>query len=109
LSRLKNPSDEITIGIVGKYVELKDAYLSIHESLKIGGTVMELDVNIKWIHSEDINAENVERRLGGLDGILVGPGFGERGVEGKMLAVKYARENAVPFFGICLGTQVVSD
>lgn len=106
VSRLKNPSDEITIGLVGKYVELKDAYLSIHESLKIAGTVMELDVNIKWIHSEDINAENVGRRLSGLDGILVGPGFGERGVEGKMLAAKHARELQIPFFGICLGMQI---
>lgn len=106
VSRLKNPSDEITIGLVGKYVELKDAYLSIHESLKIAGTVMELDVNIKWIHSEDINAENVGRRLNGLDGILVGPGFGERGVEGKMLAAKHARELQIPFFGICLGMQI---
>lgn len=106
LNRLKNPSDEITIGIVGKYVELKDAYLSIHESLKIAGTEMELAVNIKWIHSEDINLENAGRILAGLDGILVGPGFGERGVDGKVVAVKYAREAKVPFFGICLGMQV---
>lgn len=106
VNRLKNPSDEITIGLVGKYVELKDAYLSIHESLKIAGTVLELDVHIKWIHSEDINTENAERMLGSLDGILVGPGFGERGVDGKILAVKFARENNVPFFGICLGMQV---
>lgn len=106
VNRLKNPSDEITIGLVGKYVELKDAYLSIHESLKIAGTELELDVHIKWIHSEDINVENAERMLGGLDGILVGPGFGERGVDGKILAVKFARENKVPFFGICLGMQV---
>lgn len=106
LNRLKNPSDEITIALVGKYVELKDAYLSIHESLKIAGTVLELSVNIKWIHAEDINTENVERILGNVDGILVGPGFGERGVEGKLIAVRYAREQKVPFFGICLGMQV---
>ncbi len=106
LNRLRNPSDEITIGIVGKYVELKDAYLSIHESLKIAGTEMELAVNIKWIHSEDINAGNAGRMLSGLDGVLVGPGFGERGVDGKILTVKFVRENKIPFFGICLGMQV---
>lgn len=106
LNKLKNPTDEITIGLVGKYVELKDAYLSIHESLKIAGTELELAVNIKWIHSEDLNPENIERMMSGLDGILVGPGFGERGVDGKILAIKHARENNIPFFGICLGMQL---
>ncbi|MDP5170726.1 MAG: CTP synthase [Bacteroidia bacterium] len=106
VSRLKNPSDEITIGLVGKYVELHDSYLSIAESLKIAGAENELDVHIDWIHSEDLNPENRDRLLGHLDGILVAPGFGERGVDGKILAVQYAREKKVPFFGICLGMQM---
>ncbi|MFN0202229.1 MAG: CTP synthase, partial [Bacteroidia bacterium] len=106
LNHLKNPSDEITIGLVGKYVELKDSYLSIGESLKIAATEHELSVKIKWIHSEDINSDNVSRLFAGLDGVLVAPGFGERGVDGKIISVKYARENNLPFFGICLGMQV---
>lgn len=106
LTKLKNPIDEVRIGLVGKYVELHDAYLSISESLKIAGTDCELDVKIEWIHSEDITKENVERLLGHLDGILVAPGFGLRGVEGKIVAVNYARELKVPFLGICLGMQV---
>jgi CTP synthase len=106
LNRLKNPLDEVTIGLVGKYVELKDSYLSIAESLKIAGTEHELSVKIRWIHSEDVNAENSSRIFQGIDGILVAPGFGERGVDGKIMSVKYARENKIPFFGICLGMQV---
>ena len=106
VSKLKNPVDEITIALVGKYVELHDSYLSIFESLKIAGAVNELMINIEWIHSEDITRENVDRMLGHVDGILVAPGFGQRGVEGKVQAVRYARENNVPFYGICLGMQV---
>ncbi len=106
LSRLKNPVDEVTIGLVGKYVELKDAYKSIAEAFVHGGAENEIRVNLKWIHSEDINEANVHRYLGELDGILVAPGFGERGIDGKLLAVKFARENETPFFGICLGMQV---
>lgn len=106
VSKLKNPLDEVTIGLVGKYVELHDSYLSISESLKIAGAENELNVNIEWIHSEDITSENKDRILKGLDGILVAPGFGERGVEGKIASVRYARENNIPFFGICLGMQV---
>lgn len=106
ISRLKNPSEEVTIGLVGKYVELHDSYLSIAESLKIAGTVNELDVHIEWIHSEDLTQENRDRMMGHLDGVLVAPGFGERGVEGKILAVQYAREQKIPFFGICLGMQM---
>ncbi|MEM7038808.1 MAG: CTP synthase, partial [Bacteroidota bacterium] len=87
-------------------VELKDAYKSIAEAFVHGGAENEVKVNVHWIHSEDINEANVRRRLGKLDGILVAPGFGERGIEGKVMAVKYARENKVPFFGICLGMQV---
>ncbi|MEM6765250.1 MAG: CTP synthase [Bacteroidota bacterium] len=106
LTKLKNPVDEVRIGLVGKYVELHDAYLSISESLKIAGSECELDVKIDWIHSEDVTKENVDRLLGHLDGILVAPGFGLRGVEGKIVAVKYAREGKIPFLGICLGMQV---
>ena len=106
ISRLKNPSEEVKIGLVGKYVELHDSYLSIAESLKIAGTANELDVQIEWIHSEDLTQENRDRMLGNLHGILVAPGFGERGVEGKVLAVQYAREQKIPFFGICLGMQM---
>ena len=106
VSKLKSPLDEVTIGLVGKYVELHDSYLSISESLKIAGAENELKVNIEWIHSEDITSENKDRILKGLDGILVAPGFGERGVEGKIASVRYARENNIPFFGICLGMQV---
>lgn len=106
LARLKNPLDEVNIGLVGKYVELHDAYKSIVEALIHASAENELKVNIHWIHSEDLNPENVDRLLGKLEGILVAPGFGERGIEGKVMAVKYARENKIPFFGICLGMQV---
>lgn len=105
LGKLKNPTDEIKIGLVGKYVELKDAYKSIAESFIHAGAENECKVNVKWIHAEDIESGNVQKYLEGLDGILVAPGFGERGIEGKIEAVKYARENKVPFFGICLGLQ----
>ncbi len=106
VSKLKNPTDEITVGLVGKYVELHDAYLSIAESLKIAGAENELYVKIEYIHSEDISSKNVDRLLGYLQGIIVAPGFGERGIEGKILGAKYAREHRIPFLGICLGMQV---
>ncbi len=106
VSKLKSPFDEVKIGLVGKYVELHDSYLSISESLKIAGAENELDVKISWIHSEDLNRENVARFLGDMDAILVAPGFGERGVDGKIMAVTYARENKIPFLGICLGMQI---
>ncbi|MFM2375975.1 MAG: hypothetical protein RLZZ165_1072 [Bacteroidota bacterium] len=106
VGRLKNPSDEIHIGLVGKYVELKDAYKSIAEAFVHGGAENDVKVNIRWIHSEDINSSNAGRMLGKLHGILVAPGFGERGIDGKVESVKYAREFKVPFFGICLGMQV---
>lgn len=105
LNRFKNPIDEVEIGLIGKYVELHDAYKSIAEGFVHGATEHSLKAKIRWIHSEDINETNVERQLRDLSGILVAPGFGERGIEGKILAVKYARENKVPFFGICLGMQ----
>ncbi len=105
LERLTNPKQSLKIGLIGKYIELKDSYISIHESLIHAGAAKESSVEIKWVHSESITAENVEKELSGLDGIIVAPGFGERGIEGKIQAVKYAREAKVPFFGICLGMQ----
>ncbi len=108
LTRLKNPKDEVTIGLVGKYVELKDAYKSILESFTHGGSANECKVNIKTIHSESITPENADKKLKDLDGILVAPGFGGRGVEGKIHAIQYARENRVPFLGVCLGMQCAS-
>ncbi len=104
LDKLKNPKFEITVGLVGKYVELKDSYKSIAEAFIHAGVANEIKVNVKWISSE-IAEDNIEEFLAGLDGILVAPGFGERGIQGKINAVKYARENNIPFLGICLGMQ----
>lgn len=105
LHNLKNPKDEVTIGLVGKYVELKDAYKSINEAFIHGGTANLCKVNLKWIHSEKITKQNVSELLDGLDGLLVAPGFGSRGITGKINAVRYVRENNIPFLGICLGMQ----
>lgn len=105
LSRLKNPKHSIRVGLVGKYVELPDAYKSIAESFIHSGAMNECDVDVEYIHSEEITEANVTEKLEGLNGILVAPGFGSRGIEGKILTAKYARENNVPFFGICLGMQ----
>ncbi|MBK8949620.1 MAG: CTP synthase [Flavobacteriales bacterium] len=105
LRRYKEPKGEVHIGLVGKYVELKDAYKSIKEALEHAGAESETKVHIKWVHSEKLTAKNVVKQLGGLSGILVAPGFGHRGIEGKIEAIKYARENKVPFLGICLGMQ----
>ena len=106
LTRHKNPKSEITIGLIGKYVELQDSYKSILESFIHAGATNEVKVNIESIHSEYINKDNVKLKFGHLDGILVAPGFGERGIEGKIDAVHYVRENNIPFFGICLGMQM---
>lgn len=106
LSRYKNPVDSIRIGLVGKYVELHDAYKSIVESFIHAGAANECKVNIEWIHSESLTAENAVEKLENLDGVLVAPGFGERGIEGKIAAIQYVRENNIPFFGICLGMQM---
>lgn len=105
LHKLNNPQHKITIGLVGKYVELQDAYISINESFKHAGVANNCKVEVKSIHSETIKEKNVEKKLSNLDGILVAPGFGDRGIEGKIEAIKYARENNIPFFGICLGMQ----
>ncbi|WP_158975990.1 CTP synthase [Cellulophaga sp. L1A9] len=106
LNKHKNPKHEVTIGLVGKYVELQDSYKSILESFIHAGAVNEVKVNVRSIHSEHINDKNFESKLKGLNGILVAPGFGERGIEGKIRAVQYARENNIPFLGICLGMQM---
>lgn len=106
LKRLKNPKAEVTIGLVGKYVELQDSYKSILESFIHAGAQNEVHVNIKSIHSEFIDTENPDNHISDLDGILVAPGFGERGMDGKIEAVRFARENKLPFFGICLGMQL---
>jgi len=106
LQRLKNPKKEVTIGLIGKYVELKDSYKSISESFIHGGVASEAKVNVEWIHSETLTKENIQESLGHLNGILVAPGFGTRGISGKIEAVNFARENNIPFLGICLGMQV---
>jgi len=105
LFRLKHPVAEVQIGLIGKYVELKDAYKSISEAFVHAGAANQLKVKVKMIHSESINSGTVKHLLKDLDGILVAPGFGERGIEGKILAIRYARENKIPFLGICLGMQ----
>lgn len=105
LGKLKNPTEEVTIGLVGKYVSLPDAYKSIAEAFIHAGARNDCKVNLKWISSEDITRESVTESLKGLNGILVAPGFGERGMEGKIETVRFAREKNIPFFGICLGMQ----
>ncbi|HLP51170.1 MAG TPA: CTP synthase [Chitinophagales bacterium] len=105
VDKLRNPKYEVRIGLVGKYIELQDAYKSIHESFIHAGTEHECKVIVEPIHSEHIDEDNVAGKLGHLDGVLVAPGFGNRGIEGKITAIKYVRENNIPFFGICLGMQ----
>ncbi|MEC3907710.1 CTP synthase [Tamlana sp. 2201CG12-4] len=104
--RHKNPKTEVTIGLIGKYVELQDSYKSILEAFIHAGAENEVKVNVESIHSEYINRDNVKLKLGHLDGVLVAPGFGERGIDGKIDAVQYVRENNIPFLGICLGMQM---
>lgn len=106
LDKLKYPKSKVTIGLIGKYLELQDAYKSILESFIHAGAINECQVQVMNVHSEFITQDNVSEKLAGLDGLLVAPGFGHRGVEGKIVAVKYARENGLPFFGICLGMQM---
>lgn len=105
LSKLKYPISEVRIGLVGKYIELKDAYKSIIESFIHAGVANESKVQIEWIHSEKIDLANAASKFNGVHGILVAPGFGDRGIEGKITAIQYARENNIPFLGICLGMQ----
>ncbi len=106
LTRHKNPKNEVRIGIIGKYVELPDAYKSIIEAFIHAGAANEARVRVQYIHSELLAEDNIENKLVELDGILVAPGFGERGIEGKIVAIKFAREKGIPFFGICLGMQM---
>lgn len=106
LDKLYHPKHQVDIALVGKYVELQDAYKSILESFVHAGAANECKVNVHTIQSEFVDASNVEEKIGGMDAVLVAPGFGERGLEGKVVAIKYAREHNVPFFGICLGMQM---
>ena len=106
LKRHKNPKSEVTIGLIGKYVELQDSYKSILEAFIHAGAENEVKVNVEPIHSEFLNEDNIDFKLGHLDGVLVAPGFGERGIEGKIDAVRFVRENNIPFLGICLGMQM---
>ena len=108
VDRVDNLKENVRIALVGKYVELHDAYISVVESLKHAGYKHNAKVKIDWIQSEDITEENVHEYLKDADGILVPGGFGNRGVEGKITTIKYARENNVPFFGICLGMQLAA-
>ncbi|MCZ4409405.1 CTP synthase [Cryomorphaceae bacterium 1068] len=105
LKQHKNPKNSVKIGLVGKYIELKDAYKSIVESFIHAGAENGAKVELVWLHSEDITTDNVVNQLSGLQGLLVAPGFGERGIDGKIEAIRYARENGLPFLGICLGMQ----
>jgi len=105
LSRLKYPKRTVEIGLIGKYVELKESYKSISEAFIHAGAANEVEVKIRWIHSEHLTPENAAETCKGLDGVLVAPGFGERGFEGKVATVQYARENKIPYFGICYGMQ----
>jgi CTP synthase len=105
VNRLKHPECSVNIGLVGKYVELADSYKSIIESLSHAGATYRCKVEVSCIHSEEVTRDNVEKLLEGRHGIIVAPGFGDRGIEGKILAAQYAREKGIPFLGICLGMQ----
>ena len=106
LQKHKNPKSEVEIALIGKYIELQDSYKSITEAFIHAGSTHETKVKVRWIHSEDLTTQNAERKLKGVNGVLVAPGFGDRGIDGKIKAVQFARENNIPFFGICLGMQM---
>ncbi|MDL4839173.1 glutamine hydrolyzing CTP synthase [Aquibacillus rhizosphaerae] len=108
VERVQNLSKKITIGLVGKYVELPDAYISVVESLKHAGFAFDADIDIRWINAEEVDEQNVVEQLQGVDGILVPGGFGDRGIEGKIEAIRFAREEQIPFLGICLGMQLAT-
>ncbi|MGG4166023.1 CTP synthase [Rossellomorea vietnamensis] len=108
VDRVKNLSRKTRIALVGKYVELQDAYISVVEALRHAGYHFDSDIEVRWLNSELVDSENVAEKLAGVDGILVPGGFGDRGVEGKIAATQYARENKIPFLGICLGMQLAS-
>ena len=105
---IKNLNKSVTIGLVGKYIQLHDAYLSVHEALKHAGYAHQTNVEIRWIDAGAVNPDNVSELLDMVDGVLVPGGFGDRGIEGKICAIQYARENNIPFFGICLGMQLAT-
>ena len=106
LKKHKNPTSEVEIALIGKYIELQDSYKSITEAFIHAGSSNETKVKVRWVHSESLTPNNIETKLKGVNGILVAPGFGDRGIDGKIKAVQYARENNIPFFGICLGMQM---
>ena len=106
VEKLKNPKGKVTIALVGKYVSLHDAYISVVEALKHGGIANSMDVEIKWVDSEKVTENNVSEAFEDADGLLVPGGFGDRGIEGMITSIRYARENNVPFLGICLGMQM---
>lgn len=108
IDQVKNLQEKTTIALVGKYVELPDAYISVVEALKHAGYGYNADIDVKWVNSEDLEDSNIEEHLKDVDGILVPGGFGDRGIEGKIEAIRYARENKVPFLGICLGMQLAT-
>ena len=106
LTKFKNATDQVTIAIIGKYVELKDSYKSIYESLIHASAFLGKGIDVKWVHSEKINTNNISSEISGCNGVIIAPGFGDRGVDGKLIAVQYVRENNIPFLGICLGMQI---
>jgi CTP synthase len=108
LDKYKNPKGRVSIALIGKYVELKDSYKSIAEAFIHAGATNEVAVDVRWIHSEDLTIRNASEKLEGVDGVLVAPGFGSRGMDGKLEAIRFARENNIPFFGICLGMQMAT-
>lgn len=108
LKKFQNPKKKVEIALVGKYVSLQDSYISIAEAFKHAGADLETEVKVRWVYSGDITEENIKDVLKGVNGILVAPGFGDRGIEGKVLTAKYARENKIPMLGICLGMQIMT-
>jgi len=108
LKKFQNPKRTVEIALVGKYISLQDSYISIAEAFKHAGADLETEVKIRWVYSGDLTSENIKETLAGVNGILVAPGFGDRGIEGKILTAQYARENKVPMLGICLGMQIMT-
>lgn len=108
LKKFQNPKKSVEIALVGKYVSLQDSYISIAEAFKHAGADLETEVKIRWVYSGDLTSENIRETLAGVSGILVAPGFGDRGIEGKVLTAQYARENKIPMLGICLGMQIMT-
>lgn len=108
LKKFQNPKKTVEIALVGKYISLQDSYISIAEAFKHAGADLETEVKIRWVYSGDLTSENIKETLAGVNGILVAPGFGDRGIEGKILTAQYARENKVPMLGICLGMQIMT-